>query len=460
MQIYFLYGNQQLEIREMVDDLVKGLVSEEDSQNAVFSFDAGDFFSNEREKGKNQFKDFQNTCQTVSFFTPEIVVLLNNIQKIPLKKSPTDAVQKALKEISLVKKEFEGVEVWYDSDSLADRTETRYQVTCAQVVEEIVSCGRSVFYLRLDPLWEKRLIYRSKGTGAEAIDIKTFLNERTKQKLVFDPPEGVSAASDTGASGIVSVLKSYIDTPPGKVTFVFTADIRNTREINAEIYRALQENAKEIKGTIAYDNFRPVSWVIQRAGKKQLMMDSESADLLVEIAGTDFAVLDMELDKLSLLFPPGTHVQPEELLKSASPSKRFTIFRIADFLVQKNLHKALESLEMILKDHPGESVGVFGLIASQFRRLLKIAWMLEQGLSEKTIINQLKINQWVAKQAVRHAGNFTRLELENIVVHLAKTDLQIKFFAKDALTIMENVCFQICQGVFAAKKHIDRQWLP
>lgn len=460
MQIYFLYGNQPLEIKEMVAELTSSLLPEADHQHAVFSFDVTDFMAHEREKARNQLRDFQSTCQTVSFFSPEIVVRLSNLQKIPTKKSPVDAIQKTLKEINLVKKEVDGAEVWFDSDSVVDRTETRFRITGSQIAEEIVSCGGGKFFLKLDSHWEKQLIYRQKGKGIEAIDIKPFLNERFKQKLVFAPPEGISQGQETNASGIISILKSYIENPPLKVTFILSADIRNTREINKEIYQALQKNAKEIKGTIAYDSFRPVSWVIQRAAKKQLVMDNESADLLVEIAGTDFSVLDMELDKLSLLFPAGTQVQPESLMKSASQSKRFTIFRIADFLVQKNLHKALESLEMVLKDHPGESIAIFGLIASQFRRMLKIAWMTEQGLSEKSIVSQLKINPWVAKQAVRHSRSFTRLELENIVVHLAKTDLQIKFFAKDALTIMENICFQICQGVFSEKQHIDRQWLP
>jgi len=460
MQIYFLFGNQPLEIKEMVDELTAGLLPKADTENAVFSFDVVDFFTQERDKARNQFRDFQNTCQTVSFFSPEIVVQVNNLQKIPLKKSPADVVIKALKEISLVKNDVDGDSLWFDADSLVDRVETRHHITGFQIAEEIVHCGGKTFYLKLDPLWEKRLIHRQKGKGIEAVEFKSFLNERIKQNMIYELPEGGISGNESGTSDVLTILKSYIENPPGQVTFIFTANIRNTREINSEVYALLQQYGKEIKGTVAYDDFRPLSWVMKRAEKKQLAIVSDAADLLIEIAGTDFSILDMELEKLSLLYPPGTRITPDDLLQSVTHSKRFTIFRIADFLVQKDLHKTVESLEMILKDHPGESIGVFGLIASQFRRLLKIAWMAEKGVSEKNIISQLKINQWVAKQAIRHSRNFTRLELENIVVHLAKTDLQIKFFVKDALTIMENICFQICQGVFAEKRHIEQHWLP
>ncbi|MBU2644273.1 DNA polymerase III subunit delta [bacterium] len=458
--MYFFYGNQALELKELVDELTKSLLPKSDLEHGVFEFDLADFFSLEQERAKKQFSEFQNTCQTVSFFSPKIVVQVNNLQKIPLKKSPTEGIRSGLSEINLVKTVVDGDSVWFDVDSLVDRIDTRYHVTGLQVVEEVVHCSGTGFYLKLDPLWENRLVYRQKGKDMETIPIKTFLDERIKGNLIFEPLPSMPSENSTGASAIVTLLKSYLENPPDQVTFIFTANIRNPREINSEIYKLLKKRAKEVKATIAYDNFRPVPWVIQRAEKKQLKIDSDTADLLIEIAGTDFSILNMELDKLSLLFPPGKQVTPEELLKSTSHSKRFTVFRIADFLVQKDLYKTLESLEMVLKDHPAESIGVFGLIASQFRRMLKIAWMLENGLTENTIVSQLKINQWVARQAVRYTRNFTLIELENIVVQLAKIDLQIKFFSKDALTIMENICFQICQGEFAEKRHIERHWLP
>jgi len=460
MQSYFLFGNQPLEIKERVNELTASLIPKSDQEHAVFSFDTADFFSREREKAKKQFSEFQNTCQTVSFFAPKIVVQLYNLQKIPLKKSPTDAIDAGLKEINFVKTVVDEESVWFDIDSSIERLETRHHVTGAQIVDEVVHCGGSTFYLKLDSSWANRLIYRQKGKTKETVLLKSLLNERLKGNLVFDPPEGELLDSQSGTSMVVALLKSYIESPPEQVSLIYTANIRQPREINTEIYQLLKKHTKEIKCTVAYDNFRPVAWVVERAKKKQLRLNAETADLLIEIAGTDFSVLNMELDKLALQFPSHQQVVPEDLLKGTSHSKRFSIFRIADFLVQKDLRQALESLEMILKDHPAESIAVFSLIASQFRRMLKIAWMLEGGLSESAVISKLKINQWVAKQAVKHTRNFTLNELENIVVQLAKTDLQVKFFAKDALTIMGNICFQICQGVFAEKRYIDSHWLP
>ncbi len=460
MRSYFLFGNQPLEINEMVDELVSSLLPEADRKHAVFSFDVTDFFSREREKAKKQFSEFQNTCQTVSFFSSKIVVQVDNLQKIPLKKSPTDNIHLGLKEINLAKTVVDGDSVWLDTDSLIERLETRHHVTGTQIVEKVVHCGGSTFFLKLEPSWSNRLIHRQKGKKKETIPFQTLLNERLPGKLIFDSSEVTLPDNDSGSSAVVSLLKSYIENPPEQVTFIFTANIRQPREINSEIYKLLKKHTKEIKGTVAYDDFRPISWIVERAKKKQLRMDSEAADLLIEIAGTDFSVLNMELDKLSLLFPPDKQVTSEELLKSTSHSKRFTIFRIADFLVQKDLRKALESLEMVLRDHPTESIAIFGLVASQFRRMLKISWLLESGLTETAIVSKLKINQWVAKQAIKHSSNFTLNELENIVVQLAKIDLQVKFFAKDALTIMGNIFFQICQGLFAEKQHIERHWLP
>ncbi|MCP4754587.1 MAG: DNA polymerase III subunit delta [Proteobacteria bacterium] len=459
-RIYFIFGNQSLEIEETTKELIHKLLPEADRENSVFHYDVGDFVSAEQSKTKKLLGDFQSTCETVSFFSPKIVVHLQNLQKIATRKSPTESIKKSLQEINLVKIPIENDTVWFDGDTLSERLDTHHHITGEQIVQQIVHYGKKSFYLELDPAWRNRMIYRQKGKNQEVIEIGEYLESRLKAKISFAPLEEGMPSNDTNTGTLLPVLKAYLENPPEQVEFIYTAHIRNTRELNKEIYGLLNKHAKEIRTTVAYDDFRPHSWVIERARKRNLVLDQTTADLLIEIAGTEFSVLDMELRKLEILLPPDTQITPEYLLKSTSHSKRFNIFRVANFLVQRDLKNTLECLELILKDHPSDSVNVFGLIAAQFRRLLKISWMQETGIAEKTIVERLKINQWVAKQAIKHSRSFTVRELENIVVHLAKSDLQIKYYAKDALAILENICFLVCQGAFKQKKHIDRHWLP
>ena len=349
---------------------------------------------------------------------------------------------------------------WFDSDTLTDQFDSHHHFTAKQIVEKIVHLGKKSFYLQLSDNWINRVVYRQTGKNQEGIEIRELLKTKLKADIQFTPPtsENQKPISDSGR--LVSLLKDYLNDPPNHIQFVITSNMRNLRELNKEISDLLSNRATVRKLTVAYDDFNPVEWVVSRAKKKNLNLDRNSAALLIEIAGTDFSVLDMELNKLSIWHPQNTSITPKDLLENTSHSKKFSIFRISNFLVHKDIKNTVESLESVIKNHPTDAISIFGLIASQFRRLLKISWMLEAGNSEKTIINKLKINKWVAEQSIKHAKNFTTKELENIVVHLSKIDLQIKYYMKDALMILENLCFQICHGVFKQKSHIEGHWMP
>ncbi len=86
--------------------------------------------------------------------------------------------------------------------------------------------------------------------------------------------------------------------------------------------------------------------------------------------------------------------------------------------------------------------------------------MLHQAIPEQRVVEQLGINQWIAKQLIKQTTNFTTRELENLVIFLSKCDVQLKYSSKDALTLLENICFLICRGELRHHKGIKKHWLP
>ncbi len=178
--LHFIYGNQELEINEEVNVLIESFLPEGERENSSFQFDTSDFFSNDRGKALRLLSDFQNTCETVSFFSSVIVIHIKNLQKIPSKKSPVEAIEKSLNDISLVKIPLETESVWFDAETLKESTSTHHHITGKQIVKQIVHCGGKSFYLELDSNWKNRLIYQQKGNGHETIEIKDFLNSSLK----------------------------------------------------------------------------------------------------------------------------------------------------------------------------------------------------------------------------------------------------------------------------------------
>ena len=459
-QIHFIFGNQTFEIEAETKKIADTIVTKEEQSHSLFSFRTSDFFDQDRSKSSKVIGNFQSSCEIVSFFSSNTVIVLNDIQAIPSRKSPAAGIEKSLKGINLVKMAPDIDADWFDADSLTEQLETHHHITGRHIVREIECYANQTYFLDLVPEYRHRLVYRKKGKGQEAVEIAEFFKSKIKKRLLFERPVDDLPTPFASGSKAIDVIKRCIESPPRTVYLIVTANIKKMGEVNREVADLLQKKARVVQKTIANDSFRPLSWVMTQAQGKNLMMNAPTADLLMEVAGTDLAVLNMELDKLSILLPAGSTITPELLIKNICHSKRFTIFRAAEFLLKKDLRRALECVEQIVGENVSSVVSLFSLIVSQFRRVLKMAWLLEAGFEERRIAGKMKLHPWVAKQSIGHLRNFTTQELENIVVHLAKLDLQVKYAAKDAPIILENACFQICQGSFASKDYLDRSWCP
>ena len=255
--------------------------------------------------------------------------------------------------------------------------------------------------------------------------------------------------SNEGLSGIppsqrlYHLLAQYLATPPDYCAFVLTATATRDQDLSAPLLKSIKARGK-IQKFVAYDEDKPTAWLVERGRQKQIHLPSPVAHLLVELMGNELAVLDQELEKLSLIYPPGHRLKEEDLLEHVRGAKYFSIFRITQSLSQKDLVAALETLDQVLLESSSKHVGLFVLIAQQFRKLLKIHYLKQQKMNTQAILSQLKIHPFLGKRLVAQAQRFTLEELEHIVGLLAKLDLPLKYQSKDARSLLQNLFQAIC----------------
>lgn len=73
-----------------------------------------------------------------------------------------------------------------------------------------------------------------------------------------------------------------------------------------------------------------------------------------------------------------------------------------------------------------EPIAMIGLIAFQFRSILRVKLLKQQGYSQFQIQKQLGIHPYVVKIAMNREKQFTVDKLERIMIQLADTDANIK----------------------------------
>lgn len=243
------------------------------------------------------------------------------------------------------------------------------------------------------------------------------------------------------------LLLKYLATPPEYCAFILTAVASREQDLSAPLLKTIKTNGK-IQKFVAYDDDKPVAWLIERGRQKQLQISAGVAQLLLDLVGNELGTLDQELEKLSLLYPPLHALKEEELLEHVRGSKYFSIFRITQSLSHKDLVASLETLNQILLESSSKHVGLFVLISQQFIKLLKIHYLQQQNMGRDAILSQLKIHPFLGKRLIAQAQLFTLEELESIVCALADLDLTLKYNAKKAQSLFQNLFQKICTNQF------------
>ncbi|MBF0279864.1 MAG: DNA polymerase III subunit delta [SAR324 cluster bacterium] len=266
-------------------------------------------------------------------------------------------------------------------------------------------------------------------------------------------PRGKKNASSTfdpaapPSSRLYPLLLNYLSHPPEYCSFILTAFASRDQDFSAPLLKVIKSRGK-IQKFVAYDDDKPIGWIVERAKQKKISIRPGAAQLLLDLLGNDLSGLDHELEKLSLLEPNRSTLNEDDLMAHVRSAKYFSIFRITQALSQKDLVSALETLDQIMMESSTGHIGLFVLIYQQLIKLLKVHYLKQQNLSPPAIISKLKLHPFLGKRLVSQADSFSESELEKIIVRMADLDLEFKFNAREARGLFQNLFQEICTGYY------------
>lgn len=93
-----------------------------------------------------------------------------------------------------------------------------------------------------------------------------------------------------------------------------------------------------------------------------------------------------------------------------------------------------------------EPIALIALLAFQFRTLLQVKILKGKGYSQQQIQKQLSLHPYVIKIAYQREKQFTKKQLEVIIMSLAKADAMIKQGSMEKTLVMELLLYEIISG--------------
>lgn len=152
---------------------------------------------------------------------------------------------------------------------------------------------------------------------------------------------------------------------------------------------------------------------------------SQAASFLVELAGEDLRAATMEVDKLLTYvnFQRPVEVDDVENL-AAFANLQGDFFKMIDAIARSDGRNAINMLYRLLQER--DPLSIYFSLVSNYRLLLLVREVLDQGGSDKLVADKLSIHPYRAKKLASHARNISIASLEHTYHQLFEYDQQIK----------------------------------
>lgn len=233
---------------------------------------------------------------------------------------------------------------------------------------------------------------------------------------------------------IADALKNNVDT----VDIVFVAKLpRNEKksfDSRRKLYKIIsQYNTQEFPSFKSYRVPEITAWIKNHARKnKDISIDNDATELLIEQIGSDLRQFDTELDKLKLIAHPQKNITRKMVEEIAISNQ--DLFNITDLILNNQKDKALLEFQKLTdKKHPLE---ILAAIQTTLRKniLIKIKHK-ECSLPELSKLTGLP--DFVIKKTISKLKNIKVSDLIELKQNLFNAEYKIK--SANSLDIVSEV---------------------
>ena len=204
-------------------------------------------------------------------------------------------------------------------------------------------------------------------------------------------------------------IQAICDQMPEDMVFIFVIPALDRPTKNSSWFKRIQQ-VGEVCELKTPGNYQLVDWIIQRAGRKSLTIDTQSANFLVERTEGNLLAADQELEKLSLRFCDQNTVSFEEIEQSVAQSARYNHFVLVDACLGGKAKRAIRILHS-LKDEGYVTVQLRWSLQSTLEQLMGLRQAQVVGRMGPKVWQELRI--WSSKQRLFESA-LKRLKTDQI----------------------------------------------
>ncbi|WP_068674371.1 DNA polymerase III subunit delta [Oceanobacillus sp. Castelsardo] len=255
-------------------------------------------------------------------------------------------------------------------------------------------------------------------------DVETYPFFGERKLIIASNPTFLKAKPDkTPFDHNLDSLISYLENPVDYSVFVIIAPYEKIDE--------RKKVSKELKKHAKYVNCEPIkekdvsSWIHSLANQFHITIDQDAVEIIEGELSANLQLLESELKKFSTFVGDNGVVTKEVVDKLISHTSNSSSLRLVDAVIERDLHKAIAIFKDLEKMNE-EPIALIGLLAFQFRTILRVKLLKRKGYTQFQMQKQLGVHPYVVKIALSREKQFSVQKLKTIMDKLANTDAAMK----------------------------------
>lgn len=224
-------------------------------------------------------------------------------------------------------------------------------------------------------------------------------------------------------SRTIENLCAYAENPQQSTVLVICYKYKKLDK-RKKLHKIIKKNGVVFESKKLYEN-QVSDWIRKHLVSRGYTISHKAALLLVEYLGTDLSKISKELDKLKLVLPKQTEINPVHIEEHIGISKDYNNFELKRAIGDRDIVKATKIINYFAqnpKDNP--FILTITLLHAFFTQLLQYHGLADH--SPKNVASALRINPYFVSEIQTAARNYPMKKVSGIISSLREMDLKSK----------------------------------
>ncbi|MCK4592497.1 DNA polymerase III subunit delta [Candidatus Parcubacteria bacterium] len=253
------------------------------------------------------------------------------------------------------------------------------------------------------------------------------------------------------------LILKYLENPQKEIKIFFIEEeLDKRKKIYKELVKLEKSGLAEIKEFFIPSDFKFEIWLKDRIESFGGSIKKDALNVFAISLGKGLAQKDKsgkmnqaynlweasnEIEKL-INYCNGREIQKKDIELLVKSKVDMNIFNLIDSISSKNKNKAVLLLNKQLEEGLNENY-ILTMFVYQFRNLIKIKSLLDQGLVNQQIVSQTKMHPYVVQKSVQQCQKFDAQTLKKIYKKLFDADLAMKTGKMNARLVLDLIVVSV-----------------